>query len=272
MVMKAAAENLTPVTLELGGKSPAIISQDVPMTDAVERIAFGKSINAGQTCVAPDYILCPRDRVKSLVDEYRAAIATMYPTLKDNPDYTSIINDRQYERIAGILEDARAKGAEIIEINPGNEYFGDETRKMPPQLILNPTEDMRILHEEVFGPLLPVLTYDRLDDALAYINDRPHPLAIYYFGYDRAEQKRVREHTRSGGMCINDTLVHVGQDDLPFGGVGDSGMGNYHGREGFITFSNPRGIMGKQRFNSGKMVHAPYGTLFHRLIYRIFMR
>lgn len=272
LVMKAAAENLTPVTLELGGKSPAIVSHEVPMKDAAERIAFGKAINAGQTCVAPDYILCPRDRVRSFVDEFRAAFATMYPTVKDNPDYTSIINEPQHERLQGILNDARDKGAEVIEVNPGNEYFGEGTRKIPPQLIVNPTEDMRVLQEEIFGPLLPIITYDRMEEALDYINDRPHPLALYYFGYDRSEQKYVREHTRSGGVCINDTLVHVGQDDLPFGGVGDSGMGSYHGSEGFVTFSNARGIMRKQRLNSGKVIHAPHGTLLHKLIYKVFIR
>lgn len=272
MVMKAAAENLTPVTLELGGKSPAIISREVPMKDAAERIAFGKCINAGQTCVAPDYILCPRDRVNSFVDSFRSAVATMYPTMKDNPDYTSIINERQHERLTSVLADARAKGADIIQINPGNEYFGEDTRKVPPHLILNATDDMQVLQDEVFGPLLPIVPCNGLEDALAHVNDRPNPLALYYFGYDRAEQRRVREQTHSGGMCINDTLVHVGQDDLPFGGVGHSGMGAYHGREGFITFSNPRGVMSKQRLNSGKVIQAPHGTLLHRMIYKLFIR
>lgn len=271
-VMKAAAENLTPVTLELGGKSPAIVSREVPMKDAAERIAFGKAINAGQTCVAPDYILCPRDRVNSFVDSFRSAVARAYPTMKDNPDYTSIINERQHERLTGVLEDARAKGAEIIQINPGNESFGADTRKMPPQLILNATEDMQVLQDEVFGPLLPIVPYDNLEDALAYVNGGPSPLALYYFGYDRGEQRRVREQTRSGGMCINDTLVHVAQDDLPFGGVGHSGMGAYHGREGFVTFSSSRGVMSKQRLNSGKAIQAPYGTLAHKMIYKVFIR
>ncbi len=271
-VMRAAADNLTPVTLELGGKSPAIVSQDVPMKDAAERIAFGKGINAGQTCVAPDYILCPRDRVNSFVEQFRAAVATMYPTMRDNRDYTSIITQRHHDRLTRLIEDARAKGAEIIEVNPGNEHFGDDTRKMPIQLVLNPTPDMLVLQEEIFGPVLPVVTYGQLEEALNYINDRPHPLALYYFGYNRTEQKRVREQTRSGGICVNDTLVHVGQDDLPFGGVGDSGMGNYHGQEGFVTFSNTRGVMSKQKLNSGKIVHPPHNTLLHKLIYRIFLR
>ena len=271
-VMRAAAENLTPVTLELGGKSPAIISQDVPMKDAAERLAFGKCINAGQTCVAPDYILCPRDRVQSLVESFRSAVSTMYPTMKDNPDYTSIITPRHHARLESLVKDAQDKGAEIVEINPGNEHFGEDTRKMPIRLILNPTEDMQVLHEEIFGPLLPVLTYGDINEALDYINDRPRPLALYYFGYDRRAQKDIEARTHSGGMCINDTLVHVGQDDLPFGGVGDSGMGNYHGREGFETFSNTRGIMRKQKLNSGKIVHAPHGTLLHRMIYRLFIR
>ncbi|WP_295717605.1 coniferyl aldehyde dehydrogenase [uncultured Halovibrio sp.] len=272
MVMKAAAENLTPVTLELGGKSPAIISREVPMKDAAERIAFGKCINAGQTCVAPDYILCPRDRVNSFVDSFRSAVARMYPTIKDNPDYTSIINERQHERLTGVLDDARGKGADIIQINPGNEYFGEDTRKLPPHLVLGATQDMQVLQDEVFGPLLPIVAYDQLEDALDYVNSGPNPLALYYFGYDRSEQRRVREQTHSGGMCINDTLVHVGQDDLPFGGVGHSGMGAYHGREGFVTFSNARGVMSKQRLNSGKAIHAPHGTLLHRVIYKLFIR
>lgn len=271
-VMRAAADNLTPVTLELGGKSPAIVSKDVPMKDAAERIAFGKGINAGQTCVAPDYILCPRDRVNSFVEEFQAATAEMFPTMRDNQDYTSIISQRHHDRLQRLIDDARSKGAEIVEANPGKEHFGADTRKMPIHLVLNPTEDMLVLQEEIFGPVLPVIPYGQLDEALEYINERPHPLALYYFGYNRAEQKYVREQTRSGGICVNDTLVHVGQDDLPFGGVGDSGMGNYHGQEGFVTFSNTRGVMSKQKLNSGKIVHPPHNTLMHKLIYRIFLR
>lgn len=271
-VMRAAAEHLTPVTLELGGKSPALISADVPMKDAAGRIAFGKAFNAGQTCVAPDYVLCPADRINSFVDAFRDSFSSMYPTLKENPDYTSIINDRQHERLMALLEDARSKGADIVTINPGNEHFAEGTRKMPIHLVFNTTDDMALMQEEIFGPILPVLPYSTVDEALNYINDRPRPLAMYYFGYDKAAQKHVLDHSHSGGMSINDTLMHVAQDDMPFGGLGESGMGHYHGEEGFRTLSNARGVYAKQRFNSGRFIHPPHGTLIHKLIYKLFIR
>ncbi|SFL85913.1 coniferyl aldehyde dehydrogenase [Marinobacter zhejiangensis] len=272
LVMKAASENLTPVTLELGGKSPAIISSDVPMADAAQRLAFGKAFNVGQTCVAPDYVLCPADRLQSFVDEFRSQLSTMYPTIRDNDDYTAIINERQYQRLQGYLDDAREKGARLIEINPAGENLSDGTRKLPVTLVLDTTPEMKLMQDEIFGPILPVLTYDSLDEAIHYINERPRPLALYYFGYDKGLQKKVIEQTHSGGMCINDALMHVAQDDLPFGGVGDSGMGHYHGKEGFLTFSHHRSIFAKQRFNSGKAVYAPHGTAIHKLVYRLFIR
>lgn len=271
-VMKAAAENLTPVTLELGGKSPAVITADVPMADAAERIAFGKAVNAGQTCVAPDYILCPADRVTSFVDEFRNHIAAMYPSLRDNRDYTAIINERQYARLQTHLDDARSKGAEVIEVNPSEENLTDGTRKMSLHLILNPTDDMMVMQEEIFGPILPVVTYGNIDEAIDYINERPRPLALYYFGYDQNAQSHIIDNTHSGGMCINDTLMHVAQDDLPFGGIGTSGIGNYHGKEGFETFSHARGIFARQRVNSGRFIYPPYGTSFHKMVYRFFIR
>jgi coniferyl-aldehyde dehydrogenase len=272
LVMKAAAENLTPVTLELGGKSPAIVAADVPMEDAAQRIGFGKALNAGQTCVAPDYVLCPADRVQSFVEEFRKQLSAMYPTLRDNDDYTSIINERQYERLQSYLEDARNKGADLIEINPAQENLKDGTRKMPITLALNTTPDMKLMQDEIFGPILPVISYGNLDEAIHYINDRPRPLALYYFGYDKSQQEHVTNNTLSGGMCINDAVLHVAQDDLPFGGVGDSGMGHYHGKEGFMTFSHQRAIFSKQRFNSGKFVYAPHGTTAHKMIYKLFIR
>lgn len=272
LVMRAAAENLTPVTLELGGKSPAIISSDVPMEDAAQRIAFGKAFNAGQTCVAPDYVLCPADRVQSFVDEFRSQFSTMYPTLRDNDDYTAIINERQYERLQGYLEDAREKGAEVIEINPARENLKDGTRKIPLTLVRKTTPEMKIMQDEIFGPILPIVGYKDLDEAIEYINDRPRPLAMYFFGYDKGMQDEVVEKTHSGGMCINDALMHVAQDDLPFGGIGDSGMGHYHGKEGFLTFSHHRAIFTKQRFNSGKFVYAPHGSAMHKLVYKLFIR
>jgi coniferyl-aldehyde dehydrogenase len=271
-VMRAASENLTPVTLELGGKSPAIIATDVPMKDAAERIAFGKAFNVGQTCVAPDYVLCPSDRIEEFVEHFQASVATMYPTLKDNKDYTSVIDERQKTRLAGYLEDAKQKGAKIIEVNPANEDMSKDTRKMSIQLVLNPTDKMKVMQDEIFGPILNVIAYDQIDDAIKFITDRPHPLAMYYFGYDKAAQDYVIQNTHAGGMCINDVLIHVAQDDMPFGGVGDSGMGHYHGEEGFRTFSNAKGVYAKQRFNAGKVIYAPHATLLHKIIYSLFVR
>lgn len=272
LVMRAASENLTPVTLELGGKSPTIVSPDVPLEDAAQRIAFGKAFNAGQTCVAPDYVLCPVDRTQAFVDEFRVQFSKMYPSLKDNDDYTAIINERQYNRLKGYLDDARAKGAELIELNPAQENLEAGTYKMPITLVLKTTPDMKLMQDEIFGPILPIVSYGNLSEAIQYINDRPRPLALYFFGYDRTEQQQVIDSTLSGGMCINDALMHVAQDDLPFGGVGDSGMGHYHGKEGFLTFSHQRAIFAKQKFNSGKFAYPPYGTAAHKMIYKLFIR
>ncbi|MBB5319720.1 coniferyl aldehyde dehydrogenase [Marinobacter oulmenensis] len=270
-VMKAAADNLTPVTLELGGKSPAVISPDVPMRDAAQRIAFGKALNAGQTCVAPDYVLCPKDRVQDFVEQFSKAARRMYPTLRDNRDYTAIVNDRQYQRLQGYLDQASDLGAELITLNPGNEDLTG-TRKLPLTLALNTGPEMALMQDEIFGPILPVIGYRTLDDAMRYINERPRPLALYFFGYDREQQQHVLGNTCSGGVCINDSLMHVAQDDLPFGGVGNSGMGHYHGHEGFLTFSHHRAIFSKQKFNSGRFIYAPHGTILHRLVYRFFIR
>ncbi|BAN45992.1 coniferyl aldehyde dehydrogenase [Metapseudomonas resinovorans] len=266
-VMRAAAENLTPVTLELGGKSPAIVSADVPLADAAERIAFGKTLNAGQTCVAPDYVLVPEDRVEGFVEAYRQAVQGFYPKLADNPDYTAIINERQLGRLKGYLVDAEAKGARLVPLFP--EAQG---RRLPHTLVLGANDEMKLMQEEIFGPLLPIVPYRRIEDAFAYINDRPRPLALYYFGYGKAEQQRVLHETHSGGVCLNDTLLHVAQDDMPFGGVGPSGMGHYHGHEGFLTFSKAKGVFIKQRFNAAKMIYPPYGKAIQKLVFKLFVR
>ncbi|BAU71921.1 coniferyl aldehyde dehydrogenase [Metapseudomonas furukawaii] len=266
-VMRAAAENLTPVTLELGGKSPAIVSAEVPLADAAERIAFGKTLNAGQTCVAPDYVLVPEDRVDGFIEAYREVVQRFFPKLADNPDYTAIINERQLGRLKGYLADAEAKGAKLVPLFPEG-----EDRRLPHTLVLNATDDMKLMQEEIFGPLLPVVPYRRIDDAFAYINARPRPLALYYFGYGKAEQQRVLHETHSGGVCLNDTLLHVAQDDMPFGGIGPSGMGHYHGHEGFLTFSKAKGVFIKQRFNAAKLIYPPYGKAIQKLVYRLFVR
>ena len=266
-VMRAAAENLVPVTLELGGKSPAIVSADVPLADAAERIAFGKTMNAGQTCVAPDYVLVPQDRLEGFVAAYRAAVQRFYPKLENNPDYTAIINERQLGRLKGYIADAEAKGAQLVPLFPG-----DQGRRLAHSLVLNVSDEMKLMQEEIFGPLLPIVPYGELDEALAYVNARPRPLALYYFGYDRGEQQRVLEGTHSGGVCLNDTLLHVAQDDLPFGGIGPSGMGHYHGHEGFLTFSKARAVFAKQRFNAARLIYPPYGKWWQKLIYALFIR
>ncbi|MFL6534584.1 MAG: coniferyl aldehyde dehydrogenase [Pseudomonas sp.] len=266
-VMRAAAENLTPVTLELGGKSPAIVSEDVPLKDAAERIAFGKTLNAGQTCVAPDYVLVPQNRVGAFVEAYREAVRGFYPTLADNPDYTAIINERQLARLNGYISDATSKGALLIEL-----FDQGQGRRMAHSLLLNVTDDMTVMQDEIFGPLLPIVPYADLNQAFAYINQRPRPLALYYFGYNKAEQNRVLTETHSGGVCLNDTLLHVAQDDMPFGGIGASGMGHYHGHEGFLTFSKAKGVLVKQRFNAAKLIYPPYGKPLQKLIQKLFIR
>ncbi|VEF13452.1 aldehyde dehydrogenase [Pseudomonas fluorescens] len=267
LVMRAAAENLTPVTLELGGKSPAIVSKDVPLKDAAERIAFGKTLNAGQTCVAPDYVLVPEDRVGAFVDAYRLAVQGFYPNLADNPDYTAIINDRQLARLNGYVSDATSKGALLIPL-----FEQGQGRRMPHSVLLNVSDEMAVMQDEIFGPLLPIVPYRDLEQAFAYINQRPRPLALYYFGYDKREQNRVLHETHSGGVCLNDTLLHVAQDDMPFGGIGPSGMGHYHGHEGFLTFSKAKGVLIKQRFNAARLIYPPYGTAIQKLIQKLFIR
>lgn len=266
-VMRAAAENLTPVTLELGGKSPAIISASVPMKDAAERIAFGKSLNAGQTCVAPDYVLVPQNRVDEFVESYRQVVQGFFPKLENNPDYTAIINERQLSRLNGYLADAQARGATVVPLFPQA-----QGRRLPQALVLNVSDEMKIMQEEIFGPLLPVIPYQNLDQALSYVNERDRPLALYFFGYDKREQDHVLAQTHSGGVCLNDTLLHVAQDDMPFGGVGPSGMGHYHGHEGFLTFSKAKGVFSKPRFNAARVIYPPYGKSLQKLVYKLFIR
>ena len=267
LVMRAAAEHLTPVTLELGGKSAAIVSADVPLKDAAQRIAWGKSLNAGQTCIAPDYVLVPENRVQGFVDAYRQVMHSFYPTLIDNPDYTAIINERQLARLEHLKTDAVAKGARLIPL-----YEQDQGRRMAHCLVLDVNDDMQVMQEEIFGPLLPVVAYRDLEQALAYITERPRPLALYYFGYNKVEQQRVLQNSHSGGVCINETLLHVAVDDLPFGGVGPSGMGRYHGHEGFLTFSHAKSVLAKQRVNSSLAIYPPYGRKLGRLVQKLFIR
>ncbi len=272
MVMAAAAKNLTPVTLELGGKSPTIIDDKVDINECVSRFVLGKSLNAGQTCVAPDYLLCPESRVEELQSACIALFKKMYPTIADNKDYGSIINDMQFNRLKNTLADAKSKGANIFPALTGNEEACDSQRKIPLTLVTNVNDDMTIMQEEIFGPLLPVVPYKTIDDAINYINQRPRPLALYLCSFDKALQKKVIEQTTAGGMCINEATLQVAVDDMPFGGVGASGMGHYHGHEGFLTLSKAKSVFERGRFSSASMAFPPYGKLVHKLIYKFFMR
>lgn len=263
-VMRAAAENLVPVTLELGGKSPAIVARDADLDLAARRLLFGKTLNAGQICVAPDYALVPAERVEAFADALARQVASMFPTLSGNPDYTSIVNDRHKARLEACLDDAREKGATVRVLDPSGEAL--DARRMAPTLVLNATNDMAVLREEIFGPILPIVPYGRLDDAIAYVNDRPRPLSLYYFGNDRAEQERVLGGIVAGGVTLNDTVVNLTQDNLPFGGVGPSGMGAYHGFDGFRTFSHARSVYRQSRIDITGMLRPPYGKAIERLL------
>jgi coniferyl-aldehyde dehydrogenase len=242
-VMKAAAENLVPVTLELGGKSPVIIGKSANLEQAATNIMAGKTMNAGQICLAPDYVILPEESREEFVKHATNSVAKMFPNIKDNPDYTSIINDRHFERLNDYLEDAKDKGAEIIEINPAEEDFSQqEHHRIPPTLILDPTEDMKVMQEEIFGPLLPIKQYKDVEETLDYVNSKDRPLGLYYFGQDSSEESEVLTRTTSGGVTVNDVIMHIAQDDLPFGGVGPSGMGSYHGFDGFKNFSHAKAV------------------------------
>lgn len=268
-IMQNAAANLTPVLLELGGKSPVIVHESYSMTDAAERIAFGKCWNAGQTCVAPDYLLLPKGKVDAFVIAFTAQVSKMYPTLITNADYTSIVNEKQYLRIQSYLDDARAQGARVIEINPGNERF-ENTHKIPPTLVLGVTPDMLIMQNEIFGPILPVVEVESLAKALEFVNARPRPLALYYFDLDEARADYVVMNTHSGATGINDVVTHVGCDDLPFGGVGPSGMGRYHAEEGFQTYSNMKAVLQRPQLYSVRYILPPFNKAAHTLINKLF--
>jgi len=258
IVMRNAAENLTPVTLELGGKSPALVHDSFPLERAASRIAAGKWFNAGQTCIAPDYVLVPNAKLDALVEQLRASVSRAYPTLKDNPDYTSLVNDKHHQRIVDLVEDAQARGARKVEINPAGEQLAADGRKVPPTLLTGVNDEMRVMQEEIFGPVLPIIGYESIEQALGYINDRPRPLALYYFDFDKRRVQQVLEQTVSGGVTVNDTLIHFAVDDLPFGGIGPSGLGAYHGFEGFTTFSHVKGVFRQARINAAASMSPPY--------------
>ncbi|WP_397505988.1 coniferyl aldehyde dehydrogenase [Qipengyuania sp. R86523] len=268
-VMESAAKNLVPVTLELGGKSPVFLGESADFAKAGERVALGKMLNAGQICLAPDYLYVPESKQDEAIHGVWQGTANMYPTLLDNEDYASVVTDRHFDRLQELVADARDKGAEVIEVNPGNEDFSNtNARKMPLTILKNVNDDMRALQEEIFGPVLPVKTYRHIDEAIDYVNDHDRPLGLYFFGQDSDEREKVLSRTISGGVTVNDVIFHVSMEDLPFGGVGPSGMGSYHGVEGFREFSHARSIYTQPKIDVAKLggFKPPYGPATEKAV------
>jgi coniferyl-aldehyde dehydrogenase len=267
-VMRAAADNLVPITLELGGKSPVVIGESADLQKAALRIMLGKTLNAGQICLAPDYVFLPEGKTDEFVEAAGDAVRTMYPDgLRDNEDYTSVINDRHLQRLSGYLDDARAQGADVVEINPaGDDFSVQSNRKMAPHLVTGLNDDMLVMKDEIFGPILPIKNYVDVREAVAYINEHPRPLGLYYFGNDNSERDYVLNSTTSGGVTVNDVFFHIAQEDLPFGGIGPSGMGAYHGREGFQEFSHKKAVYTQTGADILAIIRPPYGDKFRRLI------
>ncbi|HLY38997.1 MAG TPA: coniferyl aldehyde dehydrogenase [Candidatus Binatia bacterium] len=263
-VMRSAAENLTPVTLELGGKSPTIICDDFDVQEAASRILYAKFLNAGQTCLAPDYVLIPESKRDEFVAAAKKIMPERYPDTNE-PSYTSVIDDKSYKRLRATLEDARHKGAQVVSLVPGAS-FNDALRKIPPHMVLDVTDDMVIMQEEIFGPLLPVRTYRNLDEVIQTVNAKDRPLGFYVFTNDKAKEEKLLYSTISGGVTINNCMLHVAQHDMPFGGIGASGMGHYHGREGFLEFSKLRPVFRNPRMSLLHLFYPPYTGFTRRAL------
>ncbi|BCL71565.1 aldehyde dehydrogenase [Vibrio nigripulchritudo] len=268
-VMQSAAPNLTPVTLELGGKSPVVIGPDMTMDDAAERLVYGKTLNSGQICVSPDYVLIPEGKAKEFVKAYKHHFSYLYPSGVNCDAYTSVISQSHFERIQRWLDEAEQGGAWI---EPANKYSIDSSqRKMVTQLVMDAPEDSQLMQNEIFGPVLPIVAYKNLDEAIKYINQRPKPLALYVFSHEKLTVETVLEKTHSGGACVNDTILHVVAEDAPFGGVGSSGMGQYHGEEGYLTFSNQRTVVARKKLYPTRMIHPPFRSI-HQLVCKWLLR
>lgn len=269
LVMKAAAENLTPVTLELGGKSPALVHESFSMATAADRICSAKFWNAGQTCVAPDYALVPTRKLDEFISACEATIAKRFSGFSSNPDYSHVISQSAWDRMRALVDDARSKGARVIQAGPPKEDITNTSRPFPPTLIIGADDTMRAMQAEIFGPILPVVTYDTFDEALTCINTHPRPLALYYFDNSKSRTRKLLEQTTSGGVCINDCIFHFAQHRLPFGGIGPSGMGAYHGHEGFKTFSKKKGVFLQNAIAGSvtdRFLKPPYTPASHRVI------
>lgn len=266
-VMRAAAEHLVPVTLELGGKSPALVGEHANLADAALRIAHGKGFNAGQVCVAPDYVLVPQGQAQGFAQALKQAFEGLYPDPANSADYTSIISDRHAQRLQALLDDARSKGAKVTSCR----NTSSSPRRLALQVITGVNDEMRVAQEEIFGPLLPVIEYRDLDQAIAYIRARPRPLALYPFGLDARQNEHVLEQTHSGGVTLDDWAWHAFQHDLPFGGIGNSGMGSYHGEEGFRALSHGKAVLKRQRWFPTQLFYPPYGRWVQRLAVRFYL-
>lgn len=259
-VMAAAAPNLTPVTLELGGKSPVIVLEDANLETVVNRVMMGKTLNAGQTCIAPDYVLIHKQHHKRFISLAKEWVKKHYPNIADNKDYTRIINDEQYQRVQGYLK--KLDESCVHELT--NVAADDTTRLMPPVIVEQPPLDSELMTNELFAPILPLIHFDKVRDAVEFVNDRPRPLALYIFGHDSEDLQYVRQHTVSGGVCVNEVIMHVAQHDMPFGGVGHSGMGSYHGKAGFERLSHMKPVFVQAKVNGMNLLLPPYGALFKK--------
>ncbi len=269
-IMKAAAENLTPVTLELGGKSPVVIDKDADLKESATRICIGKSLNSGQSCVAPDYVLVPHEKQERFISLYIRAFNQFYPTISSNPDYSAIINDSHLHRLNNLLKDAVQKGATVIPVS--DESVSDGSRRFKPILLTNVSDEMAVMRQEIFGPLLPIIGYDNFSDTLSFIQKREKPLALYCFGFNNRNRQKMLEQTQSGGIVFNETTLHVAVDDMPFGGIGSSGMGQYHGKEGFLAFSKAKPVLNKTRLNALRPLYPPYGSKLSQTVLRYLLR
>jgi coniferyl-aldehyde dehydrogenase len=263
IVAKAAAANLTPTTLELGGKSPCIVDASCDLKDAAIKIAHGKLLNAGQTCIAPDYVLLPKGRERDFLDAYTAAVATLFPTIEGNADYAAIISERHHARLQTLVAEAALAGARVESIGS---VAPKNSRQMPPVLVFNPPLDGKLMQEEIFGPVLPVVSYESLDAAIAQINAKARPLALYWFGTNAQAQANVLDNTVSGGVTVNDTLMHIAHENLPFGGIGESGWGSYHGEAGFLRLTMQKPVLVQSKWARGDLFYPPYGKRFDQVL------
>lgn len=268
-VMRSASKNLVPVTLELGGKCPTIIADDNLNARTVSNIISTKLVKSGQMCIAPDYVFVPKNQLQEFISLTQDSMKKMFPTFAKNTDYTSIINQRHYERLCGYIDDAKQQGAEVIELNHANETAEAGSRKLPLTLVINPSDELKVMKNEIFGPILPVKTYENLQEVIDYVNDRPRPLALYCYSRDKEVISKVTNQTISGGVCINAAATHGLQAALPFGGIGESGMGHHHGHDGFQTFSKLKPVFTQARFDGSSLLHPPYGKTINRFLKHI---